>query len=194
LAKDSRPIYLYGLSAGGMLTFHVAALNKKVSGIIGMTFLDQRNQQVRDETSYNKLVSRTAFLSTVGRKIGLGCVPLPMTMASKMYTLCNDPKALKACLSDKSSAGNWATVAFLNSYLYYEPKIEPEDFDICPILLTQPAEDKWTPLHLSNPVLSKISKVSTKVVMLENAGHYPFEMPGLQQMQDAVYEFIHQKQ
>lgn len=30
LAKDDRPIFLYGLSAGGMETYHVAARNKKV--------------------------------------------------------------------------------------------------------------------------------------------------------------------
>jgi hypothetical protein len=40
----------YGLSAGGMLTYHVTALNIKVKGIIGMTFLDALVQQVRDET------------------------------------------------------------------------------------------------------------------------------------------------
>jgi alpha-beta hydrolase superfamily lysophospholipase len=43
-AKDGRPIVLYGLSAGGMETYHVAALNKRVRGIVGMTFLDQREQ------------------------------------------------------------------------------------------------------------------------------------------------------
>lgn len=40
--RDDRPIVLYGLSAGGMETYHVAAKNKKVKGIIGMTFLDQK--------------------------------------------------------------------------------------------------------------------------------------------------------
>ena len=52
-SKDDRPIFLYGLSAGGMETYHVAAAarNPKVKGIIGMTFLDQRDKQVRTETS-----------------------------------------------------------------------------------------------------------------------------------------------
>ncbi|WP_050954394.1 alpha/beta hydrolase [Methylophaga frappieri] len=58
LAKDDRPVFLYGLSAGGMLTYHVAAKNKKVKGIIGMTFLDQREQQVQDETMLNLFMSR----------------------------------------------------------------------------------------------------------------------------------------
>ena len=48
--RDGRPIVLYGLSAGGMETFHVAALNGDVDGIVGMTFLDQRVPQVAIET------------------------------------------------------------------------------------------------------------------------------------------------
>lgn len=50
-AKDEgeKPIVLYGLSAGGMLAYQVACVNKKVKGVVGMTFLDQRVQKVRDE-------------------------------------------------------------------------------------------------------------------------------------------------
>ncbi|MNJ73742.1 hypothetical protein D3C77_705790 [compost metagenome] len=80
-------------------------------------------------------------------------------------------------------------MAFLASYCSYRPRLEPEDFDVCPILLTQPAEDKWTPLHLSELVLKRISRVPVKTVMLENAGHYPLELSGLDQMVDAVFDF-----
>ena len=27
--------------------------------------------------------------------------------------------------------------------------LEPEEFDVCPVLLTQPEKDRWTPQHLS---------------------------------------------
>ena len=61
LAKDDRPIFIYGLSAGGMETYHVAAKNKseRIKGIIGMTFLDQRKREVRMTTTNN------AFLPAV---------------------------------------------------------------------------------------------------------------------------------
>ena len=55
--------------------------------------------------------------------------------------------------------------------------------------MTQPAADRWTPLQLSDPVLKRIKHVTTKVVMLDEAGHYPLEEPGLTQMQQAVAEF-----
>ncbi len=39
-------------------------------------------------------------------------------------------------LDDKSSAGNLATMTFLDSYGNYKPEVEPEMFDTCPVLLT----------------------------------------------------------
>lgn len=189
-ARDPRPIVLYGLSAGGMLAYHIAAKNPHVAGIIGMTFLDQRNQMVRDETA------RNWFMSRVGGPAAhlfsgwpFGGMKMPMSWASKMYTLANNPDALKIFLKDSSSAGNAVSLSFLNSYLNYSPAVEPENFTVCPILLTQPAKDAWTPLALSQPFLDKL-KVPHSVVMLENAGHYPLEQPGLKQMEDAIVAFL----
>jgi alpha-beta hydrolase superfamily lysophospholipase len=193
LQRDPRPIFLYGLSAGGMLTYHVAAVNRKVKGIVGMTFLDQRNPQVVEETAYN------AFAGRVGKpavhkavKLGMGSVQIPMKMASKMSALVNNEEALKAFYADKTSAGNWVSQKFLDTYMSPKPAVEPEEFDVCPILLTQPAQDRWSPLHLSEPFLKRIKKVPVKVVMLENAGHYPIEEPGLTQMHDAVLKFVNE--
>ena len=80
---------------------------------------------------------------------------------------------------------------FLSSLTAYKPIVEPEVFAVCPILLTQPEKDLWTPLYLSEIFLKRVKRVPTKVVMLKNAGHYPLEQPGLTQMADAVVEFIH---
>jgi alpha-beta hydrolase superfamily lysophospholipase len=190
LAKDNRPIVLYGLSAGGMETYHVAARNKKVQGIVGMTFLDQRMQQVRDETARNLLMSRIGVpLATLLDRTPLAGFRMPMAAASKMHALVNDAAALKACMADRTSAGKWVTMRFLSSYMTYRPDLEPEHFDVCPILLTQPAQDRWTPLPLSELFLQRIRRVPVKVEMLENAGHYPLEQPGLSQMVSSIHDF-----
>ena len=190
LARDARPIVLYGLSAGGMETYHVAAKNRKVRGIVGMTFLDQRMQQVRDETAYNLFMSRVGVpLAALTARTPLAGLRMPMSAASRMYALVNDPAALKACMADRTSAGKWVTMSFLASYSDYQPAIEPEDFDVCPILLTQPARDRWTPLHLSQLFLRRIRHIPVTVTTLENAGHYPLEQPGLDQMVTAVHDF-----
>jgi pimeloyl-ACP methyl ester carboxylesterase len=113
-----------------------------------------------------------------------------MSLASKMSALANNLEAMKVLLTDRTSAANWVSVRFLASYGSYSPAVEPENFDACPILLTQPAEDRWSPLHLSELVLPRITKVPVQTVMLENAGHYPLEEPGLQQMQNAIADFV----
>ena len=98
--RDSRPIVLYGLSAGGMLTYHAAALNGHVAGIVGMTFLDQRVRQVAEETAYNVPMGRVGLpLVRLAAKVGLGSVRVPMRMAGKMYALVNDKAAMKSLLS-----------------------------------------------------------------------------------------------
>ncbi|NMO01490.1 alpha/beta fold hydrolase [Gordonia sp. TBRC 11910] len=193
LARDDRPIYLYGLSAGGMETYHVASVNKKVKGIVGMTFLDQQSAVVRRDTAFDPVsgtvgaVAMKALAKTPARSIRV-----PMKSVSKMRTLVNDRAAKKACYDDATSAGNLVSIAFLDSYLNYRPVTAPEDFDVCPVLLTQPAEDKWSPLRLAKPFLDRITRVPVRTVLLENAGHYPLEQPGLDQMVDAVDLFCAQ--
>ncbi|MGK2321267.1 alpha/beta hydrolase [Gordonia rhizosphera] len=192
-SKDDRPIVLYGLSAGGMLTYHVAAHAPRgtVSGIVGMTFLDPRDKDV-----WRGLV-HDQFVATVGTKAiellaktPLRTMPYPMKLAAKMSALCNDKGALKVFFADKTSAGNSAALKFFDEFRTYVPDVEPRDFDVCPVLLTQPAEDHWSPVEFSAPVLDPITKVPVRTVMLENAGHFPLEEPGLTQMQDAVDAFV----
>ena len=185
LARDPRPIILYGLSA-----YHAAALNRKVKGVVGMPFLAQRIRQVAAETAYNKPMSRLGMPQVrLAARIGLGSLRMPMRLASKMRALVNDKAAIRACYADRTSAGNWVSMAFLASYADHVPALEPEEFDVCPILLTQPAEDHWTPLHLSDLFLDRIGKVPVRKAMLDNAGHYPIEQPGLRQMHEAIVQF-----
>lgn len=190
LARDDRPIVLYGLSAGGMLTYNVASRSQKVKAIVGMTFLDNRDPQVLDVTAKNLLVSRvgTPLMGALA-KTPLKKMRMPMSQAGKMSTLCNSDEAMKVFMRDKTSAGNWVSIAFLDSYMSHVPEIEPQDFAVCPILLTQPAEDRWTPLALSEPFLGRVRHVPVKTVMLENAGHYPLEEPGLSVMVKSIDQF-----
>ena len=191
LSRDGRPIFLYGLSAGGMETYHVACKNKKVKGIVGMTFLDQTAQQVRNETANNAFWANVGVpLASVSTKLGMGKLKMKMSVCSKMSALCNDQACLKTMLADKTSAGNRVPMRFISSYMNYVPEIQPEDFEICPILLTQPELDRWTPLHLSQPFLDRIKKVAVKTVLLQSGGHYPVEQTALDQMHETILEFI----
>lgn len=191
LSRDSRPVFLYGLSAGGMETYDVACRNGKVKGIVGMTFLDQLNKDVRNATTRNRVMSHVAVpMLGFFNKMGFGKVKIKMSIASKMWALCNNDMAMKAFMKDKTSAGNSCTVAFLDSYMHHKLLCDPEEFDVCPILLTQPEKDRWTPLRLSEPFLNKIRKVDVKIVILPNGGHYPVESPALLEMRKEIIAFI----
>ncbi len=187
---DGRPVVLYGLSAGGMETYHVASVNGDVAGIIGMTFLDQRSRRVRVRTAFDPVTGLVgARLMALLARTPLRRLRLPMRWVSKMRTLVNDRAAQRACYADRTSAGNSASVAFLDSYLNHVPATEAADFAVCPVLLTQPAADRWTPLELSQPFLAGITRVPVRTVLLENAGHYPLEQPGLDQLVEAAAAF-----
>lgn len=190
-ARDPKPTVLYGLSAGGMLTYHVAAKAPRgaLRGIVGMTFLDQRVQEVADRTSHDIVTARVgapAMRLIAGTP--LGGLRYSMALASKMSALANDPGAMKVFMKDRTSAGNAMWLRFLATYMRYTPKVEPADFDACPVLLTQPAQDRWSPRELSTPVVSKLRDFEE--VSLEGAGHYPLEDPGLRQMEDAIVAFV----
>ena len=175
-----------------METYHVAVRNPKVKGIIGMTFLDQKAQIVRDKTSGHILMGRIGVpMLTLGKSLGLGRLQLPLWLTSpKMSALVNDKDLLKVFMKDKTSAGNLASINFLQSYMNYVPEIAPKDFAVAPILLTQPDADKWAPYELSRPVLDQISKVPVEVVQLPNGGHYPVEHEALRVMNDSINRFI----
>lgn len=193
LKKDNLPIFIYGLSAGGMQAYHVATKNKskRIKGVIGMTFLDQRLKDVRLETTNNKFWGYFGTpLATISTKMGLTKFKMKMSIPSKMRTLVNDKDCLKVMLKDKTSAGNKVTMKFLDSYMNYIPEIEGKDFDHCPILLTQPEKDKWTPEHLSDLFLKDVSKVTTEKIILRNGSHYPIEKEALTDLHKATNDFI----
>lgn len=191
LAKDDRPIFLYGLSAGGMETYHVAAKNKKVSGIIGMTFLDQRRKDVQMTTTSNWFWGKFGTsLTQLAVKTGLSKFKMKMSIPSKMSALVNDPGCLKVMLNDPTSGGNKVSMKFMSTYMTYAPEMEPEEFDICPVLLTQPDADKWTPQFLSNPFLDKLTHVKVTRTTLKNGSHYPIEATALNDLHKAILAFI----
>jgi len=67
--------------------------------------------------------------------------------------------------------------------------IEPENFDLCPILLAHPHIDPWTPLELSKNFYDRI-KGAKRLVVLEGCGHFPVEEPGQHQLEEAIQSMV----
>lgn len=192
-ARDPRPVFLYGLSAGGMETYFIAARNQRVQGIIGMTFLDQRERTVRMTTARNWFWGTFGtMLARMCCRAGLSGWKIKMSVCSKMDALCNQKQALQAMLNDPTSAGNQVNMKFLADYMTYTPEVEPEDFAVCPILLTQPEYDRWTPQFLSDLVLKKIRRVPVRKVILRGGSHYPVEAEALEDLHRYIREFLNE--
>lgn len=54
--KDAVPVFLFGLSAGGMLAYQVASECSDIRGIIATCLLDQRNPIVTKKTATNPIM------------------------------------------------------------------------------------------------------------------------------------------
>jgi alpha-beta hydrolase superfamily lysophospholipase len=76
-------------------------------------------------------------------------------------------------------------LGFLRTYLQSAPQVEPEDFTGCPVWLIHPGADRWTPLSVSRGFFDRIA-APKHLVVLDNAGHYPVEAPGIHQLARAL--------
>lgn len=189
LERDDRPILLLGLSAGGMLAYHVAALNKKVSGIVASNLLDQRIPEVLRYSAVHPWMAKwgTKFMKPLSRVMpGL---KIPMKFVANTKKIVNDAGLLRILIKDKHSAGASVPIVFLVTLIEAVPMIEPEVFDLCPVLLLHPEIDHWTPVHLSQLFYDQL-KCDKDLIMLENAGHFPIEQPGLIQLEKEIVRFV----
>ena len=56
-------------------------------------------------------------------------------------------------------------------------------------LLAHPAADPWTTVEASRPFFDRI-KGPKELVMLENCGHLPVEVPGFSRLEEVVVAFL----
>ena len=188
--RDGKPVVLYGLSAGGMLAYCIAAETRSVSGIMGMCFIDADSETARRRMSARPGMDEVSFkmLGAMPASV-LGAIKVPLKLLVQMSALVNDKAALTVLLRDKASAGASVSLEFVGSMLEYQYPIRFEDFDLCPIVLLQPKEDRWTPFGVSEPFWNRVAS-NKHIVELDNASHYPIEQPGLDQMSNAMVDFI----
>lgn len=185
---ERRPVVLFGASMGGRLAYDVAAAAGTPVGVIATCLLDPRLPHVlrllaRDRVSAALLPAITRLPAPLRR------LRVPMPMVARMSAMSGTPALSRACARDRQGGGTWMPLSFLLDWLQAPPVVEPEDFDVCPVLLVQPGEDRWTPPALSMEFLDRI-RAPHRAVLLDGAGHFPVEQPGLDQLHRAVQEFL----
>ncbi len=184
-----RKVFIIGLSAGGMLAYNIACKHQKISGLIFTNILDNREEEVRIYSAKNKFQAKYGirFLNLIPHFIR--DIKVPIRMVTNMNGLVNNKEVLKVLLKDKVGAGSNVNVNFLLSMINSTPITEPDKFKKVPVLMVHPGNDLWTPVKISEKFFDRIASNKRKVI-LENAGHFPLEEPGLTQMEKAISDFI----
>lgn len=189
IERDSKPIVLLGASIGGMLAYHTASMSKHVKGLIVTTFVDTSNPTVRDQIAPNKVMSRVGKFTLNTFPSLLDSFQIPVSMVSRMNLITNNSELTKLIINDPLAAGTKIPLRFLRTFLNIKPMVEPEDFNVCPILLVHTEVDPMTPFNISDSFYKRLKCIKT-YVSLEGAGHFPIEQPGLEIMKTSVLSFI----
>jgi alpha-beta hydrolase superfamily lysophospholipase len=184
-AADPRPLVLFGASMGGMLAYEVAARSGVISAVAVTCLMDPRDRAIR------AAAARYGWMGLLGPFALTAAAPvtdrlrLPIRFLGDVRKIGNDPELVRLCAGDRFGGGNRVPLGFLRSWMTSAPSVEPEDFTACPILLAHPAADRWIAPELSLRFFDRIAG-EKQLLMLENAGHYPIETPGVQQLGDAL--------
>ncbi|XVQ09352.1 alpha/beta hydrolase [Spirillospora sp. CA-255316] len=184
-AADARPLVLFGASMGGMLAYEAAARTGLAAAVVATCLLDPRRGDARAVVGrHRSMVSAT--LPLLRRLAPLtDDLRVPIRLVARMNTIANDPGLVRLVARDRLGGGSRVSLGFIRSYLDSAPATEPEDFTACPVLLVHPAADRWTPVGLSRPFFDRIA-APKRLVLLDGAGHYPVEEPGIRQLADAL--------
>jgi alpha-beta hydrolase superfamily lysophospholipase len=187
--RTGRPVVFFGMSIGGYLAYLAAARGRQAVGVIATTLADPRLPIVRDQFARSPRQARVLGPLLAPLAALFGGVRLPVRWFCNMDGVANDPEIVRLLVDDPVGGGNRVPLRFLHSILAIRPAIEPEDFDLCPVLLVHPAADRWTTVEASRPFFDRI-KGPKELVMLENCGHFPIEEPGFGRLEEAVVALL----
>ncbi len=189
IARDGKPVVLFGVSLGGLLAYQSAARSKQVVGLVATTLADPRETPVRRDFARHPLLG-TVGLWLLERLAPItDGLPLPMAVMSRMDGISNRRDLAALCKSDRMGGGNWVPARFLRTLMTTAPALEPEAFDVCPVLLAHPGDDRMTDIALSRRFFDRLAGPK-RMVVLDGASHMPTEHPGIDQLEASVLGFL----
>lgn len=160
-----------------------------MAGIACTTLADPREPRVRRRFArYDVLGAVGPWLLSPSARLA-GEVRLPIRWLSRMHAIANDPQLTELICRDPFGGDTRVPLRFLESVMEGAPAVEPEDFDVCPVLLAHPGDDRWTSVELSRLLFDRIA-APTELVLLERCGHFPIEPPGIGQLDEALRGFL----
>lgn len=188
MIAEGLPVFLFGLSAGGMLAYQVACKAPLVKGVLTTCILDQRQRSVTEATACNPMLVRFGLpVMNLASKL-LPNIKLPMKWVANMKAIVNNQPLAKLLMADKRSSGASISLAFLVTMLNPAIDTEPEQFKQ-PFLLVHPEDDQWTDVSLSRLFYDRLAG-EKQLHLLAGAGHFPIEKTGLKELGQKSIAFI----
>jgi len=191
LARDGKPIVLFGVSLGGMLAYQAAARSQRVVGLVATTLADPREREVRRSFARHPLLGTAGLWLLEKLAWVTDGLPLPMAYMSRMQHISNRRELARLAARDPLGGGNWVPARFLRTLMTTAPALEPEQFDVCPVLLAHPGVDRMTEIAQSRRFFDRLA-APKRMVVLDGASHMPTEHPGVDQLEAAVISFMRQ--
>lgn len=182
-------LFVFGLSMGGMLAYDAVTMAGAAEGLIATCFLDPTRKAVRRAVVRRPWMARFVDPMLRSAPRSLNGLMVPMSLAGNMKAIANFPALSAAIAADPRAGGNSMPAGFLRSWLESPPLSPPESFDICPVLMVHPEDDRWTDVSISDGFFDLLP-VMKRRVLLRGAGHFPVERPGVEQMDAAIANFI----
>ena len=186
---DGRPLIAVGASVGGMLAYDAAAATGVPSALVATCLLDPGDAAVRARLSRHPMLGAIAGPMLRILAGPLARLRIPIQWLANISAIANDPALVRTVLHDRRGGGGRIPLGWMRSYLESQPAVDPKRFTSCPVLLVHPEEDRWTPVAVSMPFFDRIA-APKRLVLLQGAGHFPVEEPGVSQLVDAVRELI----
>lgn len=185
----NRKVSLFGLSAGGMLAYQIACASEDIVSILLTCILDQRIPIVTESTAISPMIGKISRRILPLAASAFPNFKIPMRFIGNMKAIVNNQTLAKILIADKRSSGAWVSLKFIYGMLNPFITIEPEYFNNCPILLVHPQNDHWTDISISKLFFDRIN-TKKKLVMIQEAGHFPIEEVGLNQIQKECKRFL----
>jgi len=187
--RTAAPIVIFGLSMGGMLAYDATARTSIPAGLVATCFFDPREPAARRGGARWPWMAPVIEPLLMNLPAFLQDWPVPMRLVVNMRSVSNDPELSEVIATDPRAGGSAMPAGFLRTFLASEPVVAPDAFDVCPVLLVHPADDRWTDVSLSRQFFDRL-KVPKRLVMLGNAGHFPIEEPGAGDLRIALLDFL----